>query len=280
MTNKSVRWCFNFAKWNPSYSDILLSTSCIQQEEKIRLMKFVFKENFKSSLAGRLMMRKFVSEALHLPYNLIKFVRDEKDKPFVSLPEGNFSKICFNVSHQGNYTVFSGEMGNDIIGCDVMKLEYTGGKSLPEFFRIMTRNFSPDEWSNIKSFSSEREQLNMFCRHWCLKESYVKALGVGITISLQDISFKIHTKSLIKNKVVKDTELFIKGEKQNWLFEECLIDEEHCAAVALPNEESIRNRNPILFEEINFDELIRNYVPILEKDEEYCNAYFKKLDKP
>jgi phosphopantetheinyl transferase len=53
--------------------------------------------------------------------------------------------ILFNVSHQGDLAVLAGATGclpGHSLGVDVMKFEYSGGKTLSEFFRIMTRNFS------------------------------------------------------------------------------------------------------------------------------------------
>ncbi|XP_025829726.1 L-aminoadipate-semialdehyde dehydrogenase-phosphopantetheinyl transferase [Agrilus planipennis] len=230
MSSKSVRWTFNISKWQPTVQDIKLATSCIQPEEKARLAKFVFKNDFKASLIGRLMMRKFVHDVTKVPYNSIKFSRDNKGKPVVISPE---TVLALNVSHQGDFAVLAGEAGLSMIGADIMKVEYTGGKSLSEFFRIMSRQFSVSEWITIKSCKSEDEQLGSFYRHWCLKESYVKAIGVGITISLQDLSFKIKTPCLSEKNVITDTELYVKNEKQNWIFEESLINNKHIVAVAL-----------------------------------------------
>lgn len=155
---------FNFTKWNPSEADMLLCSACIQPEEKERLTRFVFKKDLKSSLIGLLMMRKFVSEALNKKYNEIKFTRDEKGKPVLEDCQFN-GQLSFNVSHQGNYTVFAGEQDNVLLGVDVMKFDYSGGKSVSEFFRIMARQFSPQEWINIKAAGDERKQIRMFCRY-------------------------------------------------------------------------------------------------------------------
>lgn len=161
MNAKSIRWAFKFSKWSPSNPDMLLASSCIQVEEKKRLSKFVFKNDVKSSLIGLLMMRKFVSDSSSIPYNEIKFVRDDKGKPY--LDDQNI-KLNFNISHQGDYVVFVGEVGELKLGVDVMKLEYTGGKTLTEFFRLMNRQFSTQEWLNIKGAGGEKEQIAMFCR--------------------------------------------------------------------------------------------------------------------
>lgn len=266
------RWAFNFTKWKPTETELKLATSCIQIEEKSRLDRFVFKKDFKSSLIGRLMMRKFINDVTKIPYNEIALIRDDKGKPV--LKNHINQQIAFNVSHQGDYAVLTGQVGLSNIGCDVMKLEYSGGKSLDEFFRIMTRNFSTSEWLTIKSCRDDQCKVVMFCRHWALKESYVKAIGVGITVNLQDISFKINTKQLNCDKVVRDTELYIKNEKQNWFFDEVLMeDEKHCVAVA--TQEKIAE--DCEFKVISFEDLVRNAVPLLEQDGEYARNFFKKL---
>lgn len=162
MNTKGIRWAFNVSKWCPTYSEVQLASSCVQLEEKERLARFVFKDDVKRSLIGLLMMRKYVCGASGKPYNEIKFKRDINGKP--QLINNNLN-LQFNVSHQGDYVVCVGEIGQIMLGVDVMKLEYSGGKTLSEFFRIMNRQFSPDEWINIKGSGTEKEQIAMFCRY-------------------------------------------------------------------------------------------------------------------
>ncbi|PSN48821.1 L-aminoadipate-semialdehyde dehydrogenase-phosphopantetheinyl transferase [Blattella germanica] len=278
----SIRWAFNFGSWHPTESQFQLASSCIQLEEKNRINKFVFKKDAKASLIGRLLMRKYVNENSTLPYNEIKFERDEKGKPFLleTSKESELPVLNFNVSHQGKYTVLAGEIGNNIkLGVDVMKLEYTGGKSLSEFFRIMTRNFSSQEWATIRGTneSSDVDKLAMFCRHWCLKESYVKAVGTGITVDLQRISFKVNSPKLEMGHIVTDTELYVNGRHlKDWNFEESLIDEEHCVAVAITGKES----HNATFRCLDFDELMKDSTSLLPPDPLYCQNFFKKEETP
>lgn len=272
--NKSVRWMFNIRSWIPTKDEILLATSCVQREEKERLSKFVFKEDFKSSLIGRLLMRKFVNDFTNLPYDKIKFYRDDKGKPLLDSKNANLN---FNISHQGDYVVLAGELDYLVMGVDVMQTDYAKSKSLNEFFRIMNRQFSDIEWITIKSCKSENEQISMFCRHWALKESYVKAIGVGITVNLQDISFRINTKNLRVDAVVNDTKLYLKNQVQDWTFEETLLNNDHCAAVALQGDN--KRNNPRLFEEISFATLLNKAVSLLEADELYADSFFKKMTK-
>lgn len=280
--SEQIRWAFNLKTWRPSMEDLLKASACIQREEKERLAKFVFRDDFNASLIGRLLMRKFVNETTDSDYGSIVFGRDLKGKPYIKETQGN-ACVDFNVSHQGSYSVLAGvvvQNGSNCqqkIGVDVMKVEYTGGKSLDEFFRIMTRNFSPSEWTSIKKSSQERQKLKTFMRHWCLKESYVKNVGVGITVDLQKISFT--TKADLKEgNIVTNTCLDVDGVRQtNWRFEESLLDSEHIVAVALEN--CRQDVTPKHFETISFTALMENSTPILEYDQEYCQHILAKQYK-
>nr|XP_031832248.1 L-aminoadipate-semialdehyde dehydrogenase-phosphopantetheinyl transferase [Nomia melanderi]XP_031832249.1 L-aminoadipate-semialdehyde dehydrogenase-phosphopantetheinyl transferase [Nomia melanderi] len=273
----SIRWAFKWKEWNPNEKEFSRAISCVQLEEKERLGKFVFRKDVRASLAGRLLMRKFVNEYGSIPYNKIVFTRDQNNKPIL---KNDTLGLSFNVSHQGDYTVLAGETRNMQLGVDIMKLEYTGGKQLAEFFRIMNRNFTCSEWDEIKGFSTNQsEQIEMFCRHWALKESYVKATGTGITIDLRTIDFKTNSK-LKLNSITTDTILNKNGIKQEWLFEETLLDAQHCVAVALQENGKAPQSQNTVFEIINNDKLFVNSIPLLPVDTEYTEKYFKKEEHP
>lgn len=286
--NGHARWAFNLSSWKLNLSDLKIATSCIQEEEKQRINKFMFQEDFKASLVGRLLMRQFVKQATNIDYDQIQFTRDLKGKPYMIQDSATNQLIEFNISHQGSYAVlagFTGNMTDDAsakpkIGVDLMKIEYSGGKTLNEFFRLMTRNFSDDEWCYIKSFSSDYCKLEAFMRHWCLKESYVKNVGVGITVDLKKISFCIKSPELRSKIVTTDTTLQVDGKNMNrWSFEESLIDGDHGAAVAIENLPDDPGYTPLPFETIDFDNLIKDWKPILESDQTYCEQIMNKDTK-
>jgi 4'-phosphopantetheinyl transferase len=169
------------------------------------------------------------------------------------------------------------ETDNVKIGVDVMKIEYTGGKPISEFFRLMTRNFSNDEWKHIKSYNSNVGKLEAFMRHWCLKESYVKNIGTGITTDLSKLNF-ITPSDLKHDEVVYDTRLEENGQLlSDFVFEESLIGNEHCVAVALKNPP--QSHKPVAFQLVNFEQLIANATAITEADEVYCKNILMKGTK-
>lgn len=80
-------------------------------------------------------------------------------------------------------------------------------RDVGEFFRLMRRQFTPDEWRTIEGEGAaasgageDAAALRSFYRHWCLKESFVKAEGSGLRWDLQRISFKVGSIVLIGDR--------------------------------------------------------------------------------
>lgn len=273
---RPVRWVFDCLSWKPTHSELMTVLSSIQPEEKERIAKFVFMKDAICSLIGRLLMRKFICETSGTPWEEISISRDTNGKPyFVSagLP------VSFNVSHHGRYVVLAGEEGLYPVGVDVMEMNYKGGKSTAEFFRFMNRNFDPQEWLIINEPKADRDKLQRFFRYWCLKESYVKAVGTGITVDLRSIVFKLNTKELRLGSIVSDTLLFVSGvEQKQWLFQESLVDKDYCCSVALlcgggnigcQSQESS-------FKPILFDDIISCCKRVIPVDPDYCSVFLTK----
>lgn len=266
-TSNRVRWVFDCGNWFPSENDWSKASRSIQPEEKERIGRFVFKRDAKRSIIGQLMIRKFLSEAIQLPWSQIKTKRDLNNKPII---EG--FNINFNVSHDGNFVVLAGE--EDIsVGIDIMRNCYKGGKSLNEFFRLMHRNFHLNEWAYINK-GTDMKKINSFYRFWCLKESYVKATGTGLTIDLKKICF-VPKNELKKDLILSDTELFVNGKlMSDWSFHEYLFND-YTITVCIKG-----SITPVNFKLITFQDLISNAEMITEEDENYCKIYLNKEEQP
>ena len=90
------------------------------------------------------------------------------------------------------------------VGIDVMRLQdKVSRKNVQDFFRLMTRKFTSEEWNYIRGHGgqqqqlrqlsplSDQEQLARFYRLWCLKESFVKAEGSGLQWDLERLCFQV-----------------------------------------------------------------------------------------
>lgn len=275
---QTVKWAFDFQSWQPTESQWLLASSCVQEEEKLRVGKYVFKRDAKASLIGRLLIRKFVCIHSNLKYNEIFLKRDDRGKPFIEHEEFG-RKLTFNVSHHGRWVILVGNTNGLNIGTDIMATRYKGGKNLNDFFRLMYRHFSDSEWNTIKNTSTDEEvKMFLFNRFWALKESYVKAIGIGIVVDLRKIEFRLNTKHLNSDSFVENTELYVDGVKQQeWSFQEILLDSDHIVAIAV-NSKEFKDEN--LFHHLDFKELVNECVPLMPEDKHYMEEFFEKDEEP
>lgn len=84
--------------------------------------------------------------------------------------------LCFNLSHSGDYVaaVFDeSEVGIDIERQREAKLQ------------VARRFFTEEEYRDIRQQNSRELQEKMFTRIWTRKESYVKAIGLGLKKDLR-----------------------------------------------------------------------------------------------
>uniref|UniRef100_A0A3Q0T4A8 L-aminoadipate-semialdehyde dehydrogenase-phosphopantetheinyl transferase n=1 Tax=Amphilophus citrinellus TaxID=61819 RepID=A0A3Q0T4A8_AMPCI len=272
----SVRWAFRYGSWTPSRSDWLFAARCIQREEKERIGEFLFAKDAKSAMAGRLLLRKFVFEKMGIPWSEIRLERSPRGKPYLA------SELAwsFNLSHQGDYTVLAAEQGRQV-GVDIMKIAMPGSSSVPEFFRIMTRQFTAHEWSSIQSAGSEHQQLAGFYRHWALKESFIKAIGTGLGFNLQRVEFHLPSEPLTQGRVLRQTKMHLdEEEEEDWLFEESLLDADHHVAVALGPPLPFSLLSPTTFTVLSFSELIASASPLTDEDPAYWDSFEMKAEAP
>ncbi|XP_060129835.1 L-aminoadipate-semialdehyde dehydrogenase-phosphopantetheinyl transferase isoform X1 [Zootoca vivipara] len=285
-----IRWAFSYGTWVPCREDWLLSMRLIQPEERERIEQFAFRRDAKAAVAGRLLIRKLIAEKLKIPWNEIKLQRTSKGKPVLANDlSGAHSSFSFNVSHQGNYAVLAAEPDCQA-GIDVTKTSMPGSGSIPDFFRIMKRQFTEEEWRAIKSMNSEWLQLDMFHRHWALKESFIKAIGVGIGFDLQRIEFNVSPLQLEVGKTYKETVMLLDGEEEKeWSFEETRLDDCHHVAVALGKPGEFGEKPAAVlssavtqttFTTLTFDDLVASAVPLAPEDPACWDSFCAKQESP
>uniref|UniRef100_A0A8C9PSP5 L-aminoadipate-semialdehyde dehydrogenase-phosphopantetheinyl transferase n=1 Tax=Spermophilus dauricus TaxID=99837 RepID=A0A8C9PSP5_SPEDA len=162
---------------------------------------------------------------------------------------------------------------------------YLSRGSIPEFFHIMKRKFTNKEWETIRSFKDEWTQLDMFYRNWALKESFIKAIGVGLGFELQRLEFDISPLNLDIGEVYKETRLFLDGEEEKeWAFEVRNLDTEVSSpvfALRKPNgsrhkdvssqDDSIPTQRQ--FTILTFNDLISSAVPMTPEDPSFWDCF-------
>jgi 4'-phosphopantetheinyl transferase len=144
---------------------------CLTPERRALIGRFVHREDALRALTGDWLARTLMSARLKLPMTALKFHYDHYGKPH--LPQG---ALHFNISHSGEWVaaaVGTGATGVDVEQVNLIDLDVT---------KLV---FSPRERETLFSLP-EGERLNHFYQLWTLKESLIKAVGKGFSMTLTD----------------------------------------------------------------------------------------------
>ena len=123
-----------------------------------------------SLAASLLLVRALQDESLHAD----KIALSEYGKPYLPQLPG----FHFSLSHSGNMALCA--VSSDPVGCDI---------ELPRGFdpNLARRFFHPAEQEWLFS-RPEAEQSSAFFRLWTCKESFLKALGLGLSLPLDSFA--------------------------------------------------------------------------------------------
>lgn len=282
----SVRWYFNCKKWIPCKDEFLMAISCVQEEEREKIMKYAYKKDVKSKIIGRLMLRHCVSTMLGVCDDEVSLIRSEKERPqlssdFVSKYKQTNSIVKsfdFNLSHDGDYCVVAGDW-IDKVGIDITSVRI---KPVQRYFELMRKTFSEPEWLFIQGEANDQDadKLFRFHRLWALKESLLKAEGSGITTNLRRFIFHCPTKNLTPGRLINDTQVIIDGkEGHKWMFEESLLDNRHIVSVALyGNDDDLNTRRNTHYDQLTL-KTIEDLIPKKHSsniDESYWKIFVDK----
>jgi len=165
----------------------------------------------------------------------------------------------------GDYVVFAGCTKADL-GIDIMKVELRRNTTLDKIFSLMNRQFTEREWRFINNTgtpartfdpSAVNGRLFNFYRLWCLKESYVKAIGTGIKFGLQRIEFipgcivEGECKGTTMQGECRGTTVYVDSVLQEgWVFCETVFDG-HIMALAVRGGEEVG-----VVEKVEFSDLV------------------------
>lgn len=140
-----------------------------------KIASFARNNDAQRSLLGEVLVRHLISEikGTRLPEH--PFTTGEKGKP---APEG-YHGIHFNISHSGQWVVVA--LSSDRVGVDVEKM-----RKVPD--GVAHRFFSETENTILQNATDEAQKADIFFTLWTLKESFLKAIGKGLTKSLNSFT--------------------------------------------------------------------------------------------
>ncbi|CAG8528504.1 8495_t:CDS:2 [Paraglomus occultum] len=289
-------WAVNIITWNPTDEEFDDALSTISAYERERICQLRIKEQAKASLIGRLLLLYLFNSIYNIQWEAIKFERTKENKPILASSVRLFIvlaglsrtsswyltllfllsnqvfpdigvRVDFNVSHHGDWVVLVASE-NCRVGIDVMKIEEPYNENIETFLESLREQLSKTEWDAISAPDYPILKLHRFYRYWCLKESYIKAIGVGLAMSLKKLDFHIDESEGHEygacNPVKTKTRLFVCGTfMAEWHFRELYLDELHCIAIAYEtNNDCINHREFDSATIINIKDVLKKAVKV------------------
>ncbi|KAF9188953.1 hypothetical protein BGZ51_000201 [Haplosporangium sp. Z 767] len=242
-----------------------------------RLLQFRTEDDMRRALVGRLLIHAFFAAHHGCRWDELVFTRSEKNKPVLVEPE-RLREVSFNVAHHGDWVVFVGNTSPDNsvhLGVDTMDFqEQVPGESFEVLSACFLEQFTPNEIAFMKDApldpeapTSTNNNLRRFYRMWCLKEATVKSLGIGIDCNLKSFEFVIQDTEETTEPILTTTLRVLEPSsiqlEDNWCFEEALLDNNHCYAIAARVEtgsnDSVMDGTKIM--QFDWQRLLRDAVP-------------------
>lgn len=178
----------------------------LNEEERQRQERFIFPKHRHSFLIAHAFVRVVLSRYHGIDPCDWTFEKNQFGRPDVILPE-DAPRLRFNLSHTDGLAVCALVLEDDL-GVDVEDLERSGAT-----VALAHRYFSDSEINALKALP-EPQQRQRFFELWTLKESYMKARGIGLSLGLGNFSFGFGSQSKIAisfNETIQD-------EPESWQF--------------------------------------------------------------
>jgi 4'-phosphopantetheinyl transferase len=155
----------------------------LDEEERARAARYLRPEDRVRSIAARALLRLMLSRYAPVAPSAWQFVTNRYGRPELVHVPAEAGDLRFNVSHTDGLVAVAVARGRDI-GVDVEHIDR------PLTHDIAGRFFSPAEVRDLRRASPD-EQPRVFFDYWTLKESYIKARGMGLALPLAHFSFHL-----------------------------------------------------------------------------------------
>lgn len=173
-------------------------------------------------LVTRVLVRTVLGQALGLPAQRLAFASNAWGKPALWPP----AALHFNVSHTQGLVLCLVSPHPDM-GVDTELLARA-----PELLALAPRVFAPQELSDLAALpASERAHRAVVL--WTLKESYIKARGMGLALALDGFAFRFDA-----DRVHLDVAPALQDRGERWRFHTQFLGP-HCISTCISHSANI-----------------------------------------
>lgn len=223
-----------FARTGP-WAEAPRSLALLDDEERARHERYMFEHSKREFRAAHALVRTVLSE--HHPEvapTAWRFVKNEYGRPSID-PAVLRTELRFNLSHTDGMLCLLVAHGRDV-GVDVE--DALRDRRTVE---VADRFFAESEVRALRALP-EAQQNQRFFAYWTLKESYIKARGMGLAIPLDGFAFSIEDEEqpretdvprVLRDRVSLRCEQVVHDDGARWAFTRARLSERHVAAVAI-----------------------------------------------
>lgn len=161
---------------------LAVQTSLLTPDELLRCQGFRFEADQRAFIAARALVRTVLSRYAPVPPGDWRFETEKHGKPRIAHPKV-LPALNFNLAHTAGVVVCAVSVAHAVLGVDVEQ----ACRDLA-VLDLADRYFSAAETGALRALPASG-QRRRFLSIWTLKESYVKARGLGLSLPLDKFSF-------------------------------------------------------------------------------------------
>jgi 4'-phosphopantetheinyl transferase len=189
-------------------------------EEQGAVARYVFAADRRMAAVARLLVRCALSDVGGLGAMDWQFARTAYGQPTIANP--GFGWLAFSLSHTRSMVVCA-VARHAQLGVDV---EAVSDRRVP--VELADRCLTPEEAAEVRRLAPSRRPPR-FLQYWTLKEAYLKARGLGLSVPLDGFSYRLTNGEV----AVAFTPAIPADDPDRWRFWSGSIDVDHLLAVAL-----------------------------------------------
>lgn len=191
----------------------------LTNDERAQEKRFHFARDQHTYLVTRALVRTVLSKYVAVAPDQWRFLRDAYGRPRIA----NFThnrNMTFNVTHTG------GLIGLAVVGEAALGIDAEDMRGNPIQMDVADRFFTKTELQQMRCLESH-EQEERFYAVWTLKEAYIKARGLGLSIPLDSFSFDFSRSGIARMEMSE----MLEDTASRWQFWQWRPTSHHVAAI-------------------------------------------------
>lgn len=153
-----------------------LAYAGLSPERRKKVDSYRFEKDKRLSICAEMLLQYALREA-NVDTASFRVKNDPFGKPILCNTDRHF-----NLSHSGEWAICA--FSELEVGCDIEKINHAD-------LAIAERFFCPEEYAHISGQTSPAGKDLLFFRYWTLKESFIKAVGLGLTLPLDSFQIRL-----------------------------------------------------------------------------------------